>query len=71
MARKTRRPSAEYATELPEGVGLRYAAQFARYQLYSLEQGVLLKEIRVSEVLKWKEPARVFGHIARRILRKS
>ena len=69
MARSTRRPTHEYTGELPEGVGLRWAAQFARFQLYRKAPGTpILAERRESEVLKWKNPERVFASIARRAL---
>ncbi len=67
--RHTRRTTEAYSTELPEGVGLRWAGQFARFQLYSKGPGVrVLAERRESEVLKWKNPERVFASVARRAL---
>ena len=69
QGRSRRRSVPEYSSELPEGVGLRWAAQFGRFQLYRKAGGAVLAERRESEVLRWKRPSRVFAYIARRVAR--
>lgn len=67
-ARKTRRSVKEYASELPEGIGLEWLPQRSLYRLYKREnKQVTLAQRRESVVLMWKRPERVFGYIARRV----
>jgi hypothetical protein len=66
MARRSKLKVADYSTNLPEGVVIKRIDATKSYQLR--KKGVLLASRIEEEVLMWKNPARVFAYIARRVL---
>ena len=69
MTRRDRRPTAEYGRCLPENVFLKWEPHLGQYRLSMDDKP--LATVPEKQVLKWKNPERVFASVARRKTRET